>query len=263
MTSLPEHVKTLNEESLVRNDIDLVKKPVEFPTTEPFVAEQVTAEPNFNGEVYLTLESESEVAELPTTDDGQILDKPSETAEPVSVVPAKDISTEIAKISVLLWQLAKDFETKLKYDATKQAQIDRLYNENQSFKEGLLKKFRHSMILAVIEQIDDAAKVINHFNNTVCSEDNYRKLLDSYQEVATGFQDVLQERFDVKSYYSESDSQFDPQRQRMLKKYPVNDQSKHKLVKQSLRPGYETDDGFILRPEMVEVYVFDSQQSVT
>ncbi|MDR2704279.1 MAG: hypothetical protein LBC02_00730 [Planctomycetaceae bacterium] len=267
MTSLPEHVKALNEESPVKDNIDwendLVKKPVDLPATEPLEAEQVAAEPNFNGEVYPVLEAVTEAAELPTVGDALKSGETSETIELVPVVPAKDISAEIAEINVFLQQLAKDFETKLKYDAAKQTQIDKLYNENQSFKEGLLKKFRHSMIQTVIEQIDDAEKQIAYFGNALFSEENYRKLLRSYQEVATGFQDVLLEKFDVNNYRSEPDSPFDPKRQRSLKTCPVNDQSKHKLVKQSLRPGYETDDGFILRPEMVEVYVFDSQQSVT
>ncbi|MDR1383486.1 MAG: hypothetical protein LBJ67_06540 [Planctomycetaceae bacterium] len=51
----------------------------------------------------------------------------------------------------LLRQLANDFENKLKYDASKQEQIDKLYNENQKYKEGILEKFRKQLILAVIE----------------------------------------------------------------------------------------------------------------
>jgi molecular chaperone GrpE (heat shock protein) len=209
-----------------------------------------------------TAETVAETSIVPAGSNGQCSGELSETAEPVSDadVPKKDI---VSETYTLLLQLAKDFETKLKYDTTKQAQIDKLYNENQSFKEGLLKKFQRSLILAVIEQIDDATKQISYFGNTVFSEENYSKLLHSYQEVATGFQNVLLEKFDVINYRCEPDTPFNPKRQRSLKTCPVSDQSKHKLVKQSLRSGYETDDGFVLRPEMVEVYVFDSQQSVT
>ncbi|MDR2642047.1 MAG: hypothetical protein LBC74_04560 [Planctomycetaceae bacterium] len=237
MISLPENNQTFDEESQVVNGAELEKELIDISATESYP--------------------------LPTDDD-QTSDKiAAATTEIISTVQTKDISVEIAEINVFLQQLVKDFETKLKYDATKQGQIDKLYNENQSFKEGLLKKFRHLLILTVIEQIDDVDKQITYFGNASFSEENYRKLLSSYQEVARGFQDVLLEKFDVQNYRCEPNSTFDPKRQRSLKTCPINDQSKHKLVKQSLRSGYETDDGFILRPEMVEVYVFDSKQSIT
>ncbi|MDR1923999.1 MAG: hypothetical protein LBQ66_06465 [Planctomycetaceae bacterium] len=167
----------------------------------------------------------------------------------------------LSEIHNLLNQLAKDFETKLKYDAAKQNQIDKLYNENQTFKEGLLKKSRHLLILSVIEQIDDASKQIAHFDNVAFSEENYKKLLSSYREIVNDFQNVLLNKFDVVNYRCEPNSSFDPKRQRSLKTISTDDSNLHRLVVRSVRPGYETDDGFVLRPEMVEVYTFDQKQT--
>ena len=182
----------------------------------------------------------------------------SETEES-SVLPVTPVNSALNdEIVGLLKQLAKDFEIKLKYDASKQHLIDKLYAENQQFKEGIVKKFRHMMILAVIEQIDDATKQTAFFANAEFTEDNYRKLLDNYCDVAEGFQNMLLEKFDVSVYRCEAGAQFDPKRQRSLKPIPTDEQAKHKLVKSSLRPGYETDDGFVLRPELVEVYVFSN-----
>ncbi|GHT20698.1 nucleotide exchange factor GrpE [Planctomycetales bacterium] len=158
------------------------------------------------------------------------------------------------EIVILLRQLAQDFEVKLKYDATKQEQVDKLYNENQQYKEGSLEKFRKSLILAVIEKIDETEKMIAFFDGKEFSEENYRKLFSSYKSVAEEFSDVLLERFDVAKYTCEPETPFDPRRQRSLKMVPTDDPAKHKFVKQTLRPGYETD-GIVLRPEMVEVYV--------
>jgi len=177
--------------------------------------------------------------------------------EKLSIQP--EISTDNVprdEILLLLKQLAKDFEIKLKYDASKQQLIDKLYADNQQFKEGIVKKFRHAMILAIIEQIDDAAKQTTFFANAEFSEDNYKKLLDNYSDVAEGFQNMLLEKFDVNVYRCEADTPFDPKRQRSLKTVSTDEQAKHKCVKSSLRPGYETEDGFVLRPELVEVYVF-------
>ena len=165
----------------------------------------------------------------------------------------------------LLQQLAKDFDVKLKYDAAKQEQIDKLYGENQEYKQGILEKFKKSLVLAVIGQIDAAVKTISHFGNQEFSEENYRKLLGNYREIATDFQDSLAQSFDVVAFDSEENTPFDAKRQRALKTVPTEDETKHKTISKSLRQGYEmaNADGTttLLRLEMVEVYVHQAPQS--
>lgn len=163
----------------------------------------------------------------------------------------------LLNVVALLQQLSHDFEQKLKYDTSKQAQIDKLYDETQKYKDGILKKFQNSLILAVIEQIDEARKQITFFENAEHSEVNFNKLLRSYRDIAVGFQDMLVEKFEIANYRCDPETPFDPRRQRSLKSALTNDPAKNKLVKQTLRLGYETAEGFILRPELVEVYVFE------
>jgi molecular chaperone GrpE (heat shock protein) len=162
-------------------------------------------------------------------------------------------------------QLVKDFDTKLKYDVAKQEQIDKLYNENQEYKQGIHEKLKKSLVLAVIEQIDGALKQIAHFGNQEFSEENYRKLLNNYNEIATDFQDALAQSFDVVAYNCEENTPFDAKRQKSLKTIPTADETKNKTISKSLRQGYEitNSDGTttILRPEMVEVYVHQAPQS--
>ena len=162
-------------------------------------------------------------------------------------------------------QLVKDFDTKLKYDAAKQEQIDKLYNENQEYKQGIHEKLKKSLVLAVIEQIDAAIKTISHFGNQEFSEENYRKLLANYNEIATDFQDALAQSFDVVAFNCEANTPFDAKRQKALKTVPTEDETKHKTISKSLRQGYEmtNTDGTttILRPEQVEVYTHQALQS--
>ena len=181
------------------------------------------------------------------------------TEEPSEILPPDPIFSVSNDILVALRQLTRDFETKLKYDASKQELIDKLYKENMEFKEGIIKKFQHTMILAVVEKLDEADKDIAVFANRDFSEENYRKLLDSYRDIAANFQDMLSIKFDVEYYRCEPLTGFDPKTQRSLKTCPTAEDDKHKLVKQTLRPGYKTADGFILRPELVEVFIFDGQ----
>ena len=130
---------------------------------------------------------------------------------------------------------------------------------------GIHEKFKKSLILAVIGQIDAAFKTISHFGNQEFSEENYRKLLGNYNEIATDFQDSLAQSFDVVAFDSEKDTPFDPKCQRSLKTVPTEDETKHKTISKSLRQGYElvNADGTktLLRLEMVEVYVHQPPQS--
>jgi len=157
-----------------------------------------------------------------------------------------------------------DFELK-KSAEKKQEQIDKLYEENQEYKEGIHEKFKKSLILAVIGQIDAAFKTISHFGNQEFSEENYSKLLKNYNEIAVDFQDSLSQSFDVVAFDSEKDTPFDPKCQRSLKTVPTEDETKHKTISKSLRQGYElvNADGTktLLRLEMVEVYVHQPPQS--
>jgi len=221
------------------------------PLTESCVADEVPiiepSDPQPAEESAAVTESEPETAVEATLGE-------EDTPPSSAIIPPQEIL-------LLIEQLSKDFETKLKYDASKQALIDKLYKENMEFKEGIIKKFQQSMILAVIERVDEAAKDIAVFENRDFSEENYRKLLASYNDITAGFQDMLSVRFDVECYSGESLTRFDPKTQRSLKTCPTNDANQNKLVKRTLRPGYKTAEGFILRPELVEVYVFDENNT--
>ena len=237
------------------------RKKKSLPPTDAPEPEQVAADEESASEIDLAVEDEplSEM-EMPGREavagEKSSVISPADSADSNVPVPSGDVF-------VVLRQLAKDFETKLKYDASKQELIDKLYNENREFKEGIVKKFQHAMIIAVIEKIDEATKDIAVFENRECSEDNYRKLLASYNDIATGFQDMLSARFDVECYSGEPLANFDPKTQRSLKTCPTNEADKNKLVKRTLRPGYRTAEGFVLRPELVEVYLFDENHSDT
>lgn len=196
------------------------------------------------------------IAETVTDSGTVVISEPAPMEEAPIVAPLSAVIPP-QEILPFIKQLAKDFETKLKYDASKQELIDKLYKENMEFKEGIVKKFQQAMILAVIERIDDAAKDIAVFENREFSAENYSKLLASYGDITAGFQDMLSVRFDVECYSGEPLARFDPKTQRSLKTCPTDDADKNKFVKQTLRPGYKTAEGLILRPELVEVYVFE------
>jgi len=180
--------------------------------------------------------------------------KQDDTEEVSSTVVNVQEDLQFADLLKFQQQLAEDFEIKLKYDAAKQVLIDKLYNENREYKDGILEKFRRQLFLAVIQKIDEFEKFISSFDSEEYSESNYRKLLRFFREdIVVDFKEMLHEKFDVVAYNSEPLSMLDINRHRPLRSTPTDDESLHRLVKQSLKPGYELG-GEILRHEMVEVY---------
>ena len=228
----------------------------------------------------------------PTSTDGENLFVPELTDEPIQGITTQPNTSEPSDVSEILVSrptqdvaecilselrpilaalnekveaLTKEAEYWEQLVTKKQEQIDKLYSENQEYKQGILEKFKKSLALAVIGQIDTASKTISHFGNQEFSEENYCKLLENYGEIATDFQDSLAQSFDVVAFNSEENSSFDAKRQRALKTIPTEDETKHKTISKSVRQGYEivNADGTIalLRLEMVEVYVYQPPQS--
>lgn len=153
-------------------------------------------------------------------------------------------------------RLQDDFERKLKYDAQKKEQIDKLYDENRSFRDGIIEDFKKQLLLGVIEQIDEAEKKIAFFSAREGSEADYRKLLAEFSEIAAGFREMLMAVFEISSHKSDPGTLFDPKEQRALKTRPCSDQAKNKTIAASIRFGYKNAEGEVIRREMVDVYTY-------
>lgn len=149
--------------------------------------------------------------------------------------------------------LADEFEAKLKYDTHKNRIIDGLHQELQQYREGLIKKYFHSMVTDAIKIIDDIRKLKAHYEDEPPTEETLPSLLGFLEDIASDIEELFSWQ-DVKPFTCES-ANFDNTRQRVIKKIETNDPQMDKKVAESLRPGYERD-GKVLRPEMVAVYVY-------
>jgi molecular chaperone GrpE (heat shock protein) len=232
----------------------VLEKEVSSETIDSVAAEENEVIDNSNAEVSLPEQGKASEA---------INEEEQDTNQ--SAAQLEILISNQEKAEGLLREILSQTQYAVQFAEKKQEQIDKLYSENQEYKQGIHEKFKKSLVLAVIEQIDAALKTISHFGEQEFSAENYCKLLGNYREIATDFQNSLVQSFDVAAFYSEEDMPFDAKRQRALKTVPTEDAAKHKLVSKSIRPGYEVinPDGTrtLLRPEMVEVYVHQSQQS--
>jgi molecular chaperone GrpE len=178
-------------------------------------------------------------------------------AEPTTDNNSASLNLLVTKLDGLMEQLNNlqaEFQGKLKYDQHKEKIIDNLHTELQEHKNDLIKKLLQPMIMDVIHAIDDFNKLTSHYNQKEPADIDPQKLIKLMASIPEDLEHLLY-RQGVESF-SGSEPIFNPSRQRAVKTLPTSEPSKDKTIAQSLRNGYEWE-GKVLRPEMVEVYVYE------
>lgn len=175
------------------------------------------------------------------------------------------VDSAVQKILTAVKGLQESFDGKLRYDAKKDAIIDRQFQELSQFKSGLVEKVTMQIVNDLIGEIDSAQKLVKFYEDAECNETNFKKLQKVLRDIPASLCDVL-EKYGVTSYSSAVGTPFNPKRQRALKTTETGDVAKDKTVRELLRLGFEQeldakDDQpakmKILRSEMVDVFVFN------
>jgi len=167
--------------------------------------------------------------------------------------PLLPIDKKLAEIQEQMIHLENEFQSKLKYDAHKEKMIDKLHKELQEYKSDMLKKYLRSIVMDIIQMIDNIRKLTNHYHTQDASGNDPEKLLKLLESIPSDLEDLFY-RQGVNPFTCDGNI-FDASRQRILRTYDTSDKSKDKTVAESLRPGYEWE-GKVIRPEMVAVYVY-------
>jgi PAS domain S-box-containing protein len=149
--------------------------------------------------------------------------------------------------------LLNEFQSKLKYDSHKEKMIDKLHKELQEYKGDILKKYLRSIVMDIIQMIDNIRKLTHHYHTQGTSENDPEKLLKLLESIPSDLEDLFYRQ--GVTPFTCSGNTFDASRQRILKTLDTSDKSKDKTVAESLRPGYEWE-GKVIRPEMIAVYVY-------
>ncbi len=181
-----------------------------------------------------------------------VLDKAADSAVPSN--PGAPDANFLIQISRELERLSSAFESKFKYDAAREKIIDGLHQELQQYREGLLKKYLHRIIIDVIKIVDDIRKYSDHHKSQPPLPENADKILSFMDNIA----DDLEELFaweGLTPFSGEGDG-FDSGRQRIVNKIETGDPDLDKKIARHVRPGYEWE-GKVIRPELVSVYIFN------
>jgi len=149
-------------------------------------------------------------------------------------------------------QLRQDFDTKIKYDASKERQIDSLHNELQAYRAGLYFKILRPVILDLICMHDDLNRLVGSISRSegegTIPATQVLKNLESFQAT---IEEILQ-RNGVEPYSVEGET-FVSGRQRALQAVETPESSLDKHIARRVSKGFEYDEK-ILRPELVMTY---------
>ncbi len=156
-------------------------------------------------------------------------------------------------ISDKLDALRNQFLNKLENDAYKDKLIDTLHRELQAYKNDLVKKHVQSIVMDVIKIIDDIRKLSEHYHSMKPEDLEPAKLLQLLERLPGDLEDLF--FYQGVKPFTCCCAEFDPTRQRVLKRIETSDPVEDKKVAESLKPGYEWD-GKVIRPEIVAVFLY-------
>lgn len=161
-----------------------------------------------------------------------------------------DLAQVAQSLLTEMQELRQDFDTKIKYDETKERQIDTLHKELQAYREGLHFKILRPLFIDLIRMHDDLDKLMEGLSATE-TEQTLAQMIHNLRSFQETVEDILI-RNGVELYSLESDT-YVPNKQRVVQVINTSDPALDKHIERRLRKGFEYD-GRVLRPELVTLF---------
>ncbi len=173
-------------------------------------------------------------------------------------IGAGEIASRLNYLSEQLENLSVEFNSKIKYDQHKEKIIDDLHREVQEYKNDLLKNLLKPLIMDIIHTIDDIAKLVNNHRLKNPSELDPMKIIKQMEDISSDLADILF-RQGVEPFNCDQ-SEFNPKQQKIIKTESSQDPSQDKTISSRVLNGYQWE-GKVLRPEMVNVYIYKPESN--
>jgi molecular chaperone GrpE len=177
-----------------------------------------------------------------------------------TITPAPEliqIQEAIQWLSARFQDLQEGFDSKIKYDASKERVIDTLHKELQAYREGLHFKILRPIFLDLISMHDDLNHLLGYDAGAETNHEAVLKLRRSLKSFQETIEEIL-ERHGVEVYH-EAGEEFVAQRQRAIKTIETNVREEDRWVAERIRKGFAYE-GRVIRPEIVAIFRFVEQQ---
>jgi len=176
--------------------------------------------------------------------------QPTSANTEVDQVVQEDPAKMIQLLLTEMQELRQDFDTKVKYDESKERQLDSMHRELQMYREGLHFKILRPLFIDLIAVHDDLGKLIDGLSFQA-TEYELAQMIDNLKSFQATIEDILF-RNGVESYCLDSDT-YVPSKQRVFQVIDTTEPAQDKQIARRLRKGFEYE-GRVLRPELVATY---------
>lgn len=204
-------------------------------------------------------EDSNNTASEPLQDDMPQVDQvveefPTEAAFNKDVTPGSEtmwIIENIQNLVTAMSQLQQDFDTKVKYDDSKEHLITSLHKELQFYREGLHFRILKPVFIDLISLYSDMNTLIEGLqqDSSPSSIQQVRHLT-----IFEGTVEEILQRNGVDLFRCEQNT-FVPSRQRALRTIATSHPEEDKGIARRVRPGFEYE-GKLLQHELVEIYKY-------
>ena len=179
------------------------------------------------------------------------------TSSTENILAIEEVTRSLQLVMAEMQRRREDFDTKVKYDESKERLIDSLHRELQVYREGLHFKILKPIFIDLIAMYDDLGKLIDAMlaKDLASASTQMVQNLESFQET---IEETLR-RNGVDAFTLE-ESTFVASKQRILKVIDTTDPAQDKQVVRRVRKGFEYE-GRVLRPEIVEIYKYNPVSS--
>lgn len=181
--------------------------------------------------------------------------QPSDPAEPETAAlessPVTDeaVTAIVSAIHTSIQQLQADFETKIKYDDSKEHTIDALHRELQDYRADLVLKIMRPLVQDLLTLYDDIGQIIDRQPTELNVDAS--ALLDQLEGIRTDIEEMLARH--GYELFEAPDEEHDSNSQRVQKVIETDVASQHLMIARRVRKGVRYGDK-IIRPESVDIY---------
>lgn len=163
---------------------------------------------------------------------------------------------DMQRLTEEMQKLREDFDTKVKYDVSKEHLIDTLHKELQTYREGFYFNILRPVLMDLISMHDDLDRLLEDIGAKETLSPSMIRNLRSFQE---SIEETLR-RYEVQIFTVESET-YVSGKQRILKVVEVGNPTQDRYIVRRVRKGFEYE-GRILRPEVVEIYRFNASLQI-